>query len=815
MGRASRDGSMASSEDQGSLSGATSVDATVDSAITGATSEVVRHFNFEDQDHERATSAGGKFNFEETIGAADYRFTGDMSMYNDRNMRTRRRLRKEPKIRAWLMTFFNTFAVDRLKRQHMYDFEMCCCKAIFASSAFSMDEAVEAVEADLEHDFHHEMTAEDFSDSLFETVDMWTASVDIDEYVEFLRCLYLRITYEDDHGTRKFRDVEDVVALDMRDKRSEVPLGDMPPDTDDKVKLAKLCRRMTKRHDDSDSDAREDSDDGDDAEHRDSFRAEPAPPPLRRRNSVQRPSRRASVSSIHLKHRHSDRGAHLRSSRTRSSRRRPRGRRGPRRAGTARREPRAEPEPRRTQPPPRENRKTDYELYGTDAYDDGRGTVDARAGGAFVVRAVDDDGGDAGYDGEPETPRGTKAAAPRPPPKPKRKKEPARKLQTFSRSSRIDTGQSPKVNPKRRIEQQKKLAGKRRAAAQLGDDAAVRAPAAAARGPRAAATPRSAPGTPRSRGSRRGTPADAEDRARGGLGDVEPGDGELNAYAPSPGLADALEEALGSMYEPARGGDDYAEAPHQHAMPTDPHVASATTLAPRLPPTGASTASLGKALKLENEERRTLQDWMAENAPPEEIERIIKKLANEPEQPPPSFAQLYAPRMLRASVRRLTGSGDGALPPLFGGDQPAPRRSRRGTRIRDALPRATRAADGDAPRPSPTLHTALDDPASPYNLPHKPGTSNQGHRDELRPPTSTETDLFKSGLPPELEPLPRIRRPERKHRFRRPKFLPVVAKEPKPKTTRRPLAYTGTSIADLMRMPSLVAPQFEFFSPHF
>jgi hypothetical protein len=115
----------------------------------------------------------------------------------------------------------------------------------------------------------------------------------------------------------------------------------------------------------------------------------------------------------------------------------------------------------------------------------------------------------------------------------------------------------------------------------------------------------------------------------------------------------------------------------------------------------------------------------------------------------------------------------------------------------------------------PTLHTALDDPASPYNLPHKPGTSNQGHRDELRPPTSTETDLFKSGLPPELEPLPRIRRPERKHRFRRPKFLPVVAKEPKPKTTRRPLAYTGTSIADLMRMPSLVAPQFEFFSPHF
>jgi len=368
MGRASRDGSMASSEDPGSLSGATSADATVDSAITGATSEVVRHFNFEDQDHERATSAGGKFNFEETIGAADYRFTGDMSMYNDRNMRTRRRLRKELKIRAWLMTFFNTFAVDRLKRQHMYDFEMCCCKAIFASSAFSMDEAVEAVEADLEHDFHHEMTAEDFSDSLFETVDMWTASVDIDEYVEFLRCLYLRITYEDEHGTHRFRNVEDVVALDARDKRSEVPLGDMPPDTDDKVKLAKLCRRQTKRHDDSDSDAREDSDDGDDAEHRDSFRAEPAPPPLRRRNSVQRPSRRASVSSIHLKHRHSDRGAHL--EKLADAIKSPAAARPPRSATRGDRTPRSRersPEPRRTQPPPRENRKTDYELYGTGA----------------------------------------------------------------------------------------------------------------------------------------------------------------------------------------------------------------------------------------------------------------------------------------------------------------------------------------------------------------------------------------------------------------------------------------------------------------
>ena len=71
----------------------------------------------------------------------------------------------------------------------MYAFEMCCCKAIFASSDFSMEDAIEAVEADLEHDFHHEMPAEAFCDSLFETVDMWTVSVDMDEYVGFLRSL--------------------------------------------------------------------------------------------------------------------------------------------------------------------------------------------------------------------------------------------------------------------------------------------------------------------------------------------------------------------------------------------------------------------------------------------------------------------------------------------------------------------------------------------------------------------------------------------------------------------------------------------------
>ena len=35
-------------------------------------------------------------------------------------------------------------------RNHMYDYEMCCCKAIFASSTFSMAEAVEAVEARVE-----------------------------------------------------------------------------------------------------------------------------------------------------------------------------------------------------------------------------------------------------------------------------------------------------------------------------------------------------------------------------------------------------------------------------------------------------------------------------------------------------------------------------------------------------------------------------------------------------------------------------------------------------------------------------------------
>ena len=232
------------------------------SELTGATAEVMarpstegRHFNFDAEGDRELCSAGGaggeKFKFEEAISAADYRFTGDMTMYNDRNMRTRRRLRKELKIRAWLMSFFNTFGVSRappappmkrffragrcsrsepdppfisgLLRQHMYAFEMCCCKAIFASSDFSMEDAIEAVEADLAHDFHHEMTAEAFCDSLFETVDMWTVSVDIDEYVGFLRSLYLRVTYVDEAtGKRRFREVTDIIALDQADARSEV-----------------------------------------------------------------------------------------------------------------------------------------------------------------------------------------------------------------------------------------------------------------------------------------------------------------------------------------------------------------------------------------------------------------------------------------------------------------------------------------------------------------------------------------------------------------------------------------------------------------
>ena len=48
--------------------------------------------------------------------------------------------------------------------------------------------------------------------------------MELDEYVEFLRSLYLRITrYDKTKKARVFRDVDDIVALDHADPRSEVP----------------------------------------------------------------------------------------------------------------------------------------------------------------------------------------------------------------------------------------------------------------------------------------------------------------------------------------------------------------------------------------------------------------------------------------------------------------------------------------------------------------------------------------------------------------------------------------------------------------
>ena len=99
-------------------------------------------------------------------------------------------------------------------------FQLLACKALFDSEDWDQDEVVQAVEEDLEREIgdHPTMHPNEFLNSLFEMVDVWTESINTEEYFKFLRNLFLRITKVVGAGKfRRYKKLEEVVAFDKAD----------------------------------------------------------------------------------------------------------------------------------------------------------------------------------------------------------------------------------------------------------------------------------------------------------------------------------------------------------------------------------------------------------------------------------------------------------------------------------------------------------------------------------------------------------------------------------------------------------------------
>ena len=155
-----------------------------------------------------------------------YRNEGDTTLYSTINLKKRTAVREDAQVQGWLSTFFSTFNhadlngnghADEIHRQDVLEFELLVCKALFDTEDWDMEQAKQAVVDDLQREIGDatNMDASEFFHSLFETVDVWTETVEVDEYVAFLRNLYLRITYTDPSfaGGRRFKEVKNVIAF--------------------------------------------------------------------------------------------------------------------------------------------------------------------------------------------------------------------------------------------------------------------------------------------------------------------------------------------------------------------------------------------------------------------------------------------------------------------------------------------------------------------------------------------------------------------------------------------------------------------------
>ena len=160
----------------------------------------------------------------------DYQRDGDMTMYRSDALALRRKNRSHPEVIRWLDRYFDTFATtdETISRSQLFDFNIILCKALFDPDDFEVESCREVVADDMDKDVGDAETVSrvKFRDTLFETVDIWTESAEIEEYISFLSKLYDRIV--EDGAYRPLDRIASVHAAEPH--RGVATLGDAKVD---------------------------------------------------------------------------------------------------------------------------------------------------------------------------------------------------------------------------------------------------------------------------------------------------------------------------------------------------------------------------------------------------------------------------------------------------------------------------------------------------------------------------------------------------------------------------------------------------------
>jgi hypothetical protein len=149
-----------------------------------------------------------------------YRNEGDHGMYTSEMLQQRRLLRNHPGVEAWLKKFWHVFekGTPQIPKEQYLDFQLKLCRALFDDDDWSLDAAQRMVEQDWDREFGPASTAiteEQFMDSLFETIDVWTESAAAEEYLRFFAQIFESLTVPDERTRRRrFKDLEDISSMD-------------------------------------------------------------------------------------------------------------------------------------------------------------------------------------------------------------------------------------------------------------------------------------------------------------------------------------------------------------------------------------------------------------------------------------------------------------------------------------------------------------------------------------------------------------------------------------------------------------------------
>lgn len=143
------------------------------------------------------------------IGAStNYREEGDERMDTGEQLKARKRLSSEVHVKDLIRRFWDIL-VDgqkassaRIDKITYVNFYLAVSRALLNKNVFDKDECMGAVLQDWERETvgqsgtpleERTINRSQFHDSLFETVDIWTPSIAVEDYVTFLESLFSRI----------------------------------------------------------------------------------------------------------------------------------------------------------------------------------------------------------------------------------------------------------------------------------------------------------------------------------------------------------------------------------------------------------------------------------------------------------------------------------------------------------------------------------------------------------------------------------------------------------------------------------------------